>query len=175
MNRNDADRRANRRPATALLVLLALATATTVQARSDDRDQPMDVNADRMDGALVDDGTVTIERNVRITQGSLDIRSDAAEITLRGGEIVRVVLTGSPAVLRQVDDAGQPMQARANRIDYALSSSQVLLTGAVLIDQPRGTLSGERIFYDLDSGRINAGDEDGGRVRMVIQPRRGGG
>lgn len=154
--------------ALAAALLFAVAPA---HARSSDRDQPMEIDADDFDGILSDNSVLRLRRNVVIVQGSLNIQADAADVTTRDGDIARVVLTGAPARMRQVDDAGQPMSARAQRIDYDLSDNHVVLTGAVEIEQPRGNLSGERVVYDLDSGRVNAGGE-GGRVRMVIQPRR---
>ena len=157
--------------ALALLALTLLVLPPDSHAASRDRDQPMEIDAEDFDGILADDSTLKLRRNVQIVQGSLDIRADAADVSTRGGEIARVVLTGSPARMRQVDDAGQPMTARAQRIDYDLSGNSVVLTGGVEIEQPRGNLSGERVVYDLDSGQINAGGE-GGRVRMVIQPTR---
>lgn len=158
-------------PVLALLALALVVPAPSGHAASRDRDQPMEIDAEDFDGILADDSTLKLRRNVRIVQGSLDIQADAADVSTRGGEIARVVLTGGPARMRQVDDAGQPMTARAQRIDYDLSGNSVVLTGGVEIEQPRGNLSGERVVYDLDSGQINAGGE-GGRVRMVIQPAR---
>ncbi|TXK65077.1 lipopolysaccharide transport periplasmic protein LptA [Alkalisalibacterium limincola] len=169
---------ANFRPSLGVLALAALALAlaaapVTGQARSSDRDQPMEIDAEDFDGVLSDDSTLRLRRNVQIVQGTLNIQADAADVSTRAGEIARVVLTGSPARMRQVDDAGLPMNARANRIDYDLSGNSIVLTGSVEIEQPRGNLSGERVVYNLDSGQINAGGE-GGRVRMVIQPARRG-
>lgn len=160
-------------PWAVVLVGLLLAAALPVpgHAASRDRDQPMEIDAEDFDGIVSDNSMLKLRRNVQIVQGSLNIQADAADVSTRNGEIARVVLTGTPARMRQVDDAGQPMNARAQRIDYDLSGNSVVLTGGVEIEQPRGNLSGERVVYDLDSGQINAGGE-GGRVRMVIQPSR---
>lgn len=155
-----------------LAALLGLAAAPGALARTEDRKAPMDIEADRSDAVLTDDGESRLQGNVRITQGSLDVRADSAVIMRRGGAIARVVLEGSPAVLRQVDDEGNPMQADARRIEYDLSGDVVVLTGDVVVAQSRGTLRGERITYDLGSGRVDAGG-DGGRVRMTIQPKTG--
>lgn len=161
-----------------VLVLIAtclVAAAPELQARSSDRDQPMTIDAGDFDGIVADSAVTRYRDDVHIVQGSLDIRADTADITTRDGEISRVVLNGSPATLRQVDDAGDPMEARASRIDYDLSGNSIVLTGSVRVEQPRGNLSGERVVYNLDTGQINAGGE-GGRVRTVIQPaNRGGG
>ena len=44
-------------------------------------------------------------------------------------------------------------------------------TGDVRIEQPRGTLRGERVVYNLQTGRVESGGEGSGRVRMRILPR----
>ena len=65
------------------------------------------------------------------------------------------------------------MTARASQIVYTLSSDVVLLTGSVVIEQPRGTLRGETIKYDLKTGRMDGGG-DGNRVKMRIMPKNAG-
>ncbi len=80
------------------------------------------------------------------------------------------MLTGSPATLKQVNDNGEPMNARASRIVYTLDSDVVVLTGGVVIEQARGNMRGERVTYDLKTGRLNGGGE-GGRVKMTILPK----
>ncbi|MFC4727822.1 lipopolysaccharide transport periplasmic protein LptA [Coralloluteibacterium thermophilus] len=152
------------------LALLLTAAAADALARSEDRNQPLELDAETTDGFLTDDGQTTFSGNVVATQGTLHIRADQAVVTMRNGDIVRVVLTGNPARMRQEDDQGQPMDARARRVDYDLSTDQIVFTGGVEIEQPRGSLRGERVFYDMATSRVNAG-QSGERVRMVIQPR----
>ena len=90
-----------------------------------------------------------------------------------GGDISQVVLTGSPATLRQTADNGEPMTARAQQIVYTLSSDIIVLSGDVVIEQPRGNLRGQTIKYDLNTGRLDGGG-DGNRVQMRILPKSGG-
>lgn len=151
------------------LLLAALLPMATL-AKTTDRNAPMDVEADRTDAMLGDDSDSTLSGNVRITQGTLDVGADRAVIHRKGGDIDQVVLTGSPATLKQLSDAGEPMNARANQIVYTLSSDLVVLSGGVVIEQPRGTLRGETIKYDLKSGRLDGGG-DGSRVQMRIMPK----
>lgn len=151
-------------------VLLAAAAASTAQAKSTDRQQPMDIAADHTDAQMADDSESTLMGNVNITQGSLTVRADQAVIVRKAGEIASVTLTGSPAVLSQVTDSGEAMTARARNIVYRMDSEIVLLTGAVEIEQPRGLLRGETVKYDLSTGRLDGGG-DGTRVQMRIQPK----
>lgn len=166
---------ADRTPSLAALALLAVALAAgTAHARSDDRSQPMRINADDVDGILQDDADVNLSGNVRITQGTLDIRADRAKVIMRSGEISHVTLWGSPARLRQVDDAGNPMDASARQFDYDMSGDVILLQQDVSVVQPRGTITGEKLVYNLTTSRVNAGAA-GSRVELLIQPRTAGG
>ena len=151
-------------------VLLAALLPFSAQAKSTDRNAPMDVEADRTDAMLGDDSDSTLSGNVRITQGSLDVSADKAVIHRKAGDIDQVVLTGSPAVLKQLSDTGEPMNARASKIVYTLSSDLIVLTGGVVIEQPRGNMRGETIKYDLKTGRLDGGG-DGKRVQMRIMPK----
>lgn len=150
----------------ALAALLPFA----LQAKSSDRNAPMDVEADRTDATLDDNSESILTGNVRITQGTLDVGADRAVIHRKNGDISQVVLTGAPATLKQLSDINEPMNARASQIVYTLSSDVVLLTGGVVIEQPRGNLRGETIKYDLKSGRVEGGG-DGKRVQMRIMPK----
>ena len=158
------------RHASKLLILATLLATAPVLARSGDRNQPMDISADRTDALLGDDSVSTLEGNVRIRQGSLEVDAARADVHRVGGDINRIVLTGTPAQLRQVSDAGEPMEATANRIVYLLADESMMLAGNVVVSQPRGTLRGETIKYDINTGRLDGGG-DGARVSMRILPK----
>lgn len=152
------------------LTLLSALSATDLLAKTSDRNQPMDVAADRTDAGLGDDSDSTLSGNVRITQGTLEVDADTAVIHRKKGDIDNVVLNGQPAVLKQTADNGDPMTARASKIVYTLSNDQMLLTGNVQVEQPRGNLHGETVRYDLKTGRLDGGG-DGSRVTMRILPK----
>ena len=159
------------RAASALLLTAALLMAASVHARESDRNQPMDISSGHQVGGMSDGEPIIMSRGVEITQGTLQIKSDRAEITLRDGEVDRVVLTGSQATMFQEMEDGQPLNARANRIVYDMASETLTLTGNAFIEQPRGDMRGERIVYNLQTERVEAGGEGAGRVHMRIQPR----
>ena len=158
-----------RHAAVSLLLILGLAPALAL-AKSGDRNQPMEIDADRTDALMSDDSVSTLEGNVRIRQGTLDVSAARAEVHRVAGEIRRIVLTGNPAVMKQVSDAGEPMTARANTITYTLGEQHMLLTASVVLEQARGSLRGETIKYDMASGRIDGGG-DGQRVSLRILPK----
>ena len=154
----------------ASLALALLIAAPNAWAKSSDRQQPMDVEADRTDALLADDSETTLSGNVRITQGTLKVEADTAVVHRVKGEIAKVVLSGGPVRLSQIADNGEAMNATARQVVYTLTSDVVVLTGNVLIEQARGNLRGETVKYDLASGRIDGGG-DGSRVSMRIQPK----
>lgn len=150
--------------------VLALAFAGIAVARDADRNQPMNIESDRQEGTLDGNSVNILTGNVTITQGSLDIRASRADIHQRGGDVVRAVLTGNQAVLKQQMDDGSPMTAKADRIDYDMTADVIVLTGNYTVTTPRGSTSGQRLTYNLKSGRVESGG-DSGRVRMTIQPK----
>lgn len=164
----------HRRVELCLLLAIALPAFPALSLESD-RDQPMEITAQGSDTNL-ESGTHTLIGKVEIRQGSLLIQADRGEVHQPSGgeEVSRVILEGSPARLEQaLDNAAGHMRARAARIDYDRARNTVILTGGVRIDEPRGTLSGERVSYDIAQGRVQgqSSGEDG-RVRFVIPPPR---
>ena len=159
-----------RLPLVALLTVAAF-IALPALARDSDRNQPMDIESDHQEGTLGGNSVNTLSGNVVIKQGTLDIRAAKAEIYQNGGEVVRALLTGNQAVLKQQMDDGSPMTAKADRIDYNMSTDVVVLTGNYTVTTPRGSTSGQRLTYDLKSGRLESGGQGSGRVKMTIQPK----
>ena len=179
MSRNDARRRAAV-PLLAGMLLAVLAAALPVAgalARSSDRQKPMDIEAGRQSGTLTGDSVNQLSGGVHITQGSLDITSNGATITLAGGDPTRAVFTGGPVSLKQELDDGTPMSARADNVDYNLKTEIVVFTGNVSITNPRGSLSGQRVVYNLKTGNVESGGEGSGKVKVRILPKsaQGGG
>ncbi len=152
------------------LLAASLSFSPIALGKSSDRNQPMDVQADSTNALMEDNSDSTLNGNVVITQGTLEIKSDRAIIHRRNGDIDKVTLTGSPVVMKQVNDNGEPMDAQASTIVYTLSSDLILLSGSVIINQPRGSMRGENVKYDLKTGRLDGGG-DGNRVSMRIMPK----
>lgn len=175
MSLSAAESKLLRRPRASLPTLFAAVTVVgallsgAASARDSDRNQPMDIEASRQEGTLDGNSVNTLSGNVIIRQGTLDIRAAKADIHQRGGEVVRAVLTGSQASLKQEMEDGSPMTAKADRIDYDMNTDVIVLTGNYTVTTPRGTTSGQRLTYDLKSGRIESGG-DSGRIKMTIQP-----
>ncbi len=155
----------------AKLGLIALLLPGLALARSSDRNQPMTLDSSSSDCNLTDEnGKCRFSGSVVIEQGTLHITAESAEIFRRNGEPSRVVLTGRQATLRQQMDDGTTMNARADTIDYNITSDTIVLTGNYSVESPRGSNSGQRMTYNLATGNMTSGG-DGSRVRTVLQPK----
>ena len=105
------------RPAASLpssLLLALLVASGVVSARSTDRNQPLDVQSNSNDCSIADDGPCMFTGNVHLVQGTLDIHAARADVQRGGGDIRRVILTGSPVTLTQQLDNGSTLNARSS-------------------------------------------------------------
>ena len=156
----------------ASLVLLAGALCPSLGwAKASDRNQPMTIDSTGSDCNLVgENGKCRFTGNVVITQGTLEIHADAADIIQKNGETDRVVLTGKQATLKQQMDDNTWMNARADTLDYSIASETIILIGNYKVESERGSNSGQRMTYNTRTGAMQSGG-DGTRVRTVIQPK----
>ena len=154
----------------AFIALLAI-SPTVALAQSDDRNQPMNIEADHAVAALESSDPTTLTGNVVITQGSMKVEAEKGVLYPRQGEIARAVFDGAPVKLNQKMGDGTPMDAVAQGVDYDLDTDTVVFTGAVVINRPGDVLQGERVVYNLATGQINASGPEGSRVKLRIAPK----
>ncbi len=157
----------------AAVVLSLMVPALTVQAKSSDRNQEMTIDAGAQSGTLIGDGITTLSQGVIITQGTLDLRSAKADIHMKDGQAVRAVFTGNPATMKQQLDDGSWMNARADKIDYDITTETIVLTGNYRVESAQGVNTGGTMTYNTRTGQMNSGG-DGQRVRTVIPPKNKG-
>jgi len=155
-----------------LLCLSITGLPNLAAALSSDRNQPMNIEADR---ANIDDkrGISVYQGNVKITQGSLLLTADELTVTTRNGDIINAVATGQPATYRQQpDNKPQAIDAEALRIEYLADQQKVILLQKAKVQQGGDTFLSDRIHYDIAQDKVNAGDgSSGDRVRITIQPK----
>ncbi len=159
--------------ATRACLLLCVLLPASALGLSTDRDQPIEVEADRLE--VRDDENISIyEGNVSLVQGSLRIRSDRLVIHFNDQrELTLMEMTGSPARLRQLDDQQREMRGQALRINYTESESLLELVGDARFDHAGDTIESEQIRINTDNNSIQAGGSDPDRrVKMLIQPDR---
>lgn len=162
----------NRIPAASLFLVVALVVPMGAAAKSSDRNQPLGVDADSSDCSTDERAPCLFSGSVEITQGTLEIKAARVDVRRSNGEIQRTLLTGSPVRMKQQMDDGGWVDATAAQADYTLSNDTVVLTGNAVVNQPgQGKIEGQRIVYNMSTGRVQGGGEGQGRVRMQFQPR----
>jgi lipopolysaccharide export system protein LptA len=149
--------------------LLALGAGGAI-ARDSDRNQNMNIASAHSEGSLDDSGVYTFTGAVVITQGTMEIHADRADIHRAGGDVSRAELTGKPATLKQQMNDGTWMNAKADRIDYDTRNDVIVLTGNYTVTTPRGSTTGQRLTYDLKNSRLESGGSSG-RVNMTFVPK----
>lgn len=158
-----------------LLTTLLLSLSASVQALPEDRNQPINVSADR---ASMNErtGITVYTGDVEIIQGSMEIRGERVELhRAADGSIDRIISTGKPARFQQQPSVDQPLtKAYGERMEYRVKQQEVTITENARVDQSKDTFTGERIVYNMARAVVNAfgSDREGGeRVKMVIQPK----
>lgn len=155
----------------AKLAFAALLLPALAMAKTSDRNQPMAIDSNANDCNMLDDsGKCRFSGNVVITQGTLEIHADTADIFQKNGQTDRVVLTGKQATLKQQMDDGAMMNGQADNIEYQVANEVIVLTGNYKVDSPKGTNAGQRMVYNTKTGNMQSGG-DGSRVRTIIQPK----
>ncbi len=156
-------------PGVYALAFAMSALSTSAFALKTDRAAPMDLTAATWKGNT-GDGSQLWQGNVRISQGSLKIEADKGTISYQAGQVGAAVLEGNPAVVSQDREGGGKVRAQAQKINYDLTLSKVILTGRVKIEENGNITTGERFEYSLDTGAI-AGDGGAGQVTMRLVPK----
>lgn len=142
-------------------------------ALESDREQPVNVEADRAElNQATDLGVYT--GDVVVTQGSLRLEAERLEIRSPQGRVQSAVATGNPARFKQRPEGSeQDVLGGGQQIDYLAAENMVVLTGEAWITQGQDTVRGNRIEYDAQQDVIRAlkgpGEQD--RVRIILQPR----
>lgn len=157
-------------PILALSAALALAGPVRAQGTAlgfgqggFDRGAPVEVSSDRLE---IDQATgrAVLTGNVVVAQG--DMRLSAGQVVVDYAEldgqrrIERLNASGDVLIISG-EDAAEGQEAV-----YTLDTSNVVMTGDVVVTQGGNTLAGDRLDIDLASG---AGTVTG-RVRTTLQP-----
>jgi len=154
---------------TALLLLLSPVIGLGLTG---DRDQPINIEADR---ATLNEktGNSIYEGNVSLQQGTLVLQGSRMTVQLNDNTIDTLVLTGNPATYRQRPDGKESDQhAEADRIEYHAKEDRIILLGNARVWQSGDKeLRSERIVFDLKSNSVNAGsNKPGDRVHITLPP-----
>nr|WP_231613818.1 lipopolysaccharide transport periplasmic protein LptA [Halomonas sp. BC04] len=147
-------------------------------AQQRDADQPIEVEADRLD---LDDtaGTAVYTGDVDIRQGTMQLTGDRVEIRRnQAGELTRATATGERAYIEQQPDPDEPVVRGWGRtIVYHVAERRVELIDRAELHQRGDTFDGGYLEYFLDRRVVQARSESEGvegrqRIRMTLQPER---
>lgn len=147
-------------------------------AEQADRDQPINLEADRV---TVDDASqiTTFAGSVRLSQGSLLILGDTIIVTQEKRGSMHIVAHGKTASFRQKrETADGYVEGYGERIEYDTTSEILLLDVQARLKRHLDEVTGEHITYNAktDLFRVNVGKDDADapphqRVRVVLQPK----
>jgi lipopolysaccharide export system protein LptA len=136
---------------------------------------PITVEADRleMDNAS---GISTYEGDVEMRHGSMLLRADTVVLHSRGSELQKAVADGAPVYLERTDpQTGELIKANAVHVEYRLDEGVLEMQQRAHLWRGEDEFSGDHIIYELDNRVVRAFGQkdgtDGGRVRVILQPR----
>jgi lipopolysaccharide export system protein LptA len=165
---------ANHKVAGALVVSALLASLSTAAvAKKSDREQPMNYTAKSTEAFNAPNTISTLTGNVKITQGTLLITGNLAKIHVDGDtQIARVVVTGNPAHIQQLDENNNLMTGDAATLDYDnINGIAVLTTDAVVHQKGRGEFHGNKLTYNTDTSLITGESAENGLVSGTFLPK----
>jgi len=141
-------------------------------ALSSDRQQPMLIEADRVE--LDDASGISIYRGrVKVAQGTLILTGETMTVHNKGNAIEKVIMEGTPATYQQrPDNKDQDVHAKALRMEYYTNPEHIILLKQAEVEQQGDVLRSERIEYDMAKDQVSAGtDQPDERVHITIQPK----
>jgi lipopolysaccharide export system protein LptA len=159
-------------------LLLGLCLPLQALALSSDKDQPMNIEADRVD---IDDekGISTFRGNVVITRGSILIKGDVVVVYRdKQKELDKIHSTGNLAHFQQRPD-GKPddVVAEGRELFYDAIREVLIIRRQGEVIQGGDVFRGEHIVYDSKRDTVEArgsktanGKSKKGRVQMTLQP-----
>jgi lipopolysaccharide export system protein LptA len=152
--------------------LLALLPTLAV-AKKSDRQQPMSYVAKYTEAFNAPNTVSTLKGKVKITQGTLLLTGDMAKIHLDADtQIARVVVTGNPAHVQQLDENNNLMTGDAATIDYDNIHGIAVLTGNAVVKQHgRGEFHGDKLTYNTDTSMVTGQANGDGLVHGTFLPK----
>ncbi|MDN3696710.1 MULTISPECIES: lipopolysaccharide transport periplasmic protein LptA [Vibrio] len=154
------------------LSLLAFAfAAPNALALSSDTDQPVYIDSDSQQLDMKSN-QVTFIGDVKLKQGSISINADTITVTRNpdDGSIKQIKALGTPASFSQLTDDGKTLSGEAEKLNYQLSSDELLMTGEATLSQDGNVIKGSSIQYQIKSQKLVADSNQDERVTTVLQP-----
>ena len=169
-----------------LVACMGIVLSPSLQAEKADRQKPIVIEADRSSSADLARKVAIFEGRVIITQGTLIVRSDKAEVRDIGDGLHAATAWGRPEELaffqEKRDNIDETIQGRALRIEYDGRTEVAHLIGNAVLRRYRGSvladeITGEQITWDGKTEFFKAqsapalGTASSGRVRAILSPQ----
>ena len=156
------------------IILLAalIMTSFSALALKDDTNQPINIVSDNQ-SLDMEKSVVTFTDNVSITQGSILIKANKVIITRppeNSGKKETVEAFGTPVTFHQKLDNGKPVDGKANKVHYDLSTEFLTLTDNAELKQLDSKINGQIITYDVKKQQLKANGNGKSRVTTVLIP-----
>ncbi|HIN19158.1 MAG TPA: lipopolysaccharide transport periplasmic protein LptA [Gammaproteobacteria bacterium] len=156
-------------------LITAMLVFPLASSGSDDRDQPVVIQADEVDMDLKS-GLRLYRGNVSVTHGSIRILADQIEMTFSNEQLALALATGQPAIFRQ-RPAGQnhDVVGKGQSIEMDEVNNLVTLRGGASLTQQQDTVYGDTIVYDLRSGKLRVRGNSNSVTQAILAPKTPGG
>lgn len=155
----------------ALLFISALLVPLCAVAAGTDRQQPVNLRADRID---IDQkkGTSLYRGHVLLTQGSLRLTAARAEARNRGNKVETVTAEGAPVTFRHRPEGGtEYINGQAGRVHYRVPEQLVDFQGKVNLQRGRDTFRAATAHYDIETRHVTAEGDAEQRAYVALVPR----
>ena len=163
-----------------LVVLLLALACPFAQAETQDRQKPIEIQADHFFGDEVKQ-VATYTGSVRVDQGTMRLTGQKLVLQETSTGYKKGTLTGNLATFRQrrdpkVKGIEEWVSGRAQEIVYEERTGIVTLTGQAFVQRTengvvKDTARGNKIVYDTIRSRTIIQGNNGDRASTVIAPR----
>ncbi|HJW81452.1 MAG TPA: lipopolysaccharide transport periplasmic protein LptA [Acidiferrobacterales bacterium] len=150
-----------------------LAVPLCALAADDDRQQPVQLRADRID---VDQkrGLSLYRGHVVFSQGTLRLTAARAEVQSRANAVETVTAEGKPVTFRhRPEGLAEFIEGEASRAVYHAPTRRVDLYGNVQVQRGRDLFRSAVLHYDIQNQSMVAEHANGRRVYAALVPRAG--
>ena len=146
-----------------------LCLAGSAVALDSDRQQPIYIDADRVE---MDEAKGL---NTGIASAALFTDADTLVIHTEKRKPTRYVATGKPARYKQQPkpDEGDVV-ATSREMEYVIADKKLYLRRDAHITRQGDVFQGDQLVYDTVRDLVTGSGGADGRIRMIIQPQRGG-
>lgn len=128
-----------------------------------DTSQPVEVTSDQL-AVNQTDGTALFTGNVVVVQGAFRLAAESVRVEYAKDDkskVERIIASGGVTLVSATE------AAEGKEAVYTVASGEIVMTGDVLLTQSGGTIAGQKLIVDLDTG---TGRMDG-RVKTVLEPK----